>query len=57
MIKMATEGNTVGNGDIQKLFKPASIAVIGASSDPDKIGYQIVLNLKDGGYKGKIFPG
>jgi acetyl coenzyme A synthetase (ADP forming)-like protein len=56
MIKMATEGSTVGNGDIQKLFKPASIAVIGASSDPDKIGYQIVLNLKDGGYKGKIFP-
>ena len=53
---MVTDGNTVDSGDIMGLFKPASIAVIGASSDPDKIGYQIVLNLKDGGYKGKIFP-
>ena len=53
---MTIEGNTVDNRDIRGLFKPASIAVVGASSDPEKIGYQIVLNLKDGGYKGKIFP-
>ncbi|MEM0157406.1 MAG: acetate--CoA ligase family protein [Thermoplasmataceae archaeon] len=53
---MGAEGSVIADVDIQKMFKPASIAVVGASSDPDKIGYQIVLNLKDGGYKGKIFP-
>lgn len=42
--------------DLNKIFNPKSVAVIGASRDPDKIGYQIVLNLKDGGYTGRIIP-
>ncbi len=41
---------------IRNIFTPSSVAVVGASRDPDKIGYQIVLNLKDGGYGGKVFP-
>ena len=41
---------------IKSIFKPSSVAVVGASRDPDKIGYQIVLNLKDGGFGGKVFP-
>ncbi|WP_322509567.1 CoA-binding protein, partial [Anaerolinea sp.] len=35
---------------------PRSIAVIGASSTPGKIGYTVLSNLINQGYKGKIFP-
>jgi len=42
--------------DLQKLFKPRSIAVIGASGIPGKIGYSVVNNLIEGGYQGGIFP-
>ena len=38
------------------MFKPDSVAVIGASRNPSKIGYQCISNLLEGGYKGKIFP-
>lgn len=36
------------------LFNPKSIAVVGASNDPLKIGYDIFKNLLD--YSGKIYP-
>lgn len=42
--------------DIKKLFEPASVAVIGASATPGKIGYSVVRNLKNGGYGGKVYP-
>ncbi len=42
--------------NIKRMFQPESIAIVGASTDPDKIGYQIVLNLKDGGFKGNLYP-
>lgn len=38
------------------LLKPKSVAVIGASTNPDKIGYKVVLNLKEGGYEGAVYP-
>lgn len=38
------------------LFKPKSVAVIGASAKPGKIGYSVVKALIDGGYAGKIYP-
>ncbi|MBN1380356.1 MAG: acetate--CoA ligase family protein [Deltaproteobacteria bacterium] len=41
---------------IRSLFEPRSIAVIGASGDPKKIGYSIVRNIVDGGYGGDIYP-
>jgi acetyltransferase len=44
------------DSDISTIFNPKTVAVIGASRDPDKIGYQIVLNLKDGGFTGRIIP-
>ena len=37
-------------------FKPKSIAVIGASTDKKKLGFQIVKNLKESGFKGRIYP-
>lgn len=35
---------------------PKSLAVVGASKTPGKIGYVLVNNLINSGYKGKIYP-
>lgn len=40
---------------LQKFFSPASIAIIGASATPGKVGNDIVLNLKNN-YQGAIYP-
>lgn len=37
-----------------KLFQPESIAVIGASDDERSVGYAVMKNLLEGGFKGKI---
>ncbi len=43
---------------IDTFFTPGSVAVIGASTNPEKLGYAVVKNLLDGGYskKGKVYP-
>jgi acyl-CoA synthetase (NDP forming) len=41
---------------LDKLFNPDSVAVIGASTSPGKVGYNIVFNLKDSGFAGSIIP-
>jgi len=41
---------------LNTLFNPASVAVIGASADPDKVGHAVLRNLKSSGFPGKIFP-
>lgn len=41
---------------LDKLFKPSSIAVVGASRDPSKIGSQILRNIIDYGFEGKVYP-
>jgi len=41
---------------LEPFFKPKSIAVIGASRSPEKVGYQLVKSLIDVGYEGKIYP-
>ena len=38
------------------LFNPYSGAVLGASGDPLKMGHNCVRSLKDGGFKGKVYP-
>jgi acetyltransferase len=42
--------------DLTSLFNPKSVAIIGASKSPGKIGNVIVKNMISCGYKGKIFP-
>ncbi|MFH1853620.1 MAG: acetate--CoA ligase family protein [Candidatus Neomarinimicrobiota bacterium] len=42
--------------DIRYLFEPRSIAVVGASENPGKIGHVIVKNIIEAGYRGKIYP-
>jgi len=41
---------------LDKLFCPKSIAVIGASKNPKKIGYELVSNILAGGYEGRLYP-
>lgn len=41
---------------VQKIFSPASVAVVGASRNRHKVGYGVLKNIIDGGYKGSIYP-
>lgn len=41
---------------IRKLFEPNSVAVVGASRDPEKLGHQILRNLVEADFEGKIYP-
>jgi acetate---CoA ligase (ADP-forming) len=40
--------------NLERLFAPASVAVVGASTSPDKAGYQAVAALS--GFRGEVFP-
>jgi len=42
--------------DLTSFFNPKSVAIVGASKSPGKIGNVIVKNMINCGYKGKIFP-
>ncbi len=42
--------------DIRCLFEPSSVAVVGASHTPGKIGHTILKNIIDGGYEGEVYP-
>ncbi len=41
---------------LDRLFKPHSIAVIGASSDPQKAGHVVIRHLLAGQFQGPILP-
>ena len=41
---------------LETLLYPKSIAVIGASRSPEKVGYAVLANLVNGGFKGTIVP-
>jgi acyl-CoA synthetase (NDP forming) len=41
---------------LHKLFNPASVAVIGASENPAKLGFHVIKSLIKGGFKKKIIP-
>jgi acetyltransferase len=41
---------------LDMLFRPDGVAIVGASTNPAKIGYQILSNLRKSGYQGGIYP-
>lgn len=43
-------------GRLDDFFNPGSVAIIGASKSPGKIGNVIVKNMIQSGFPGKIFP-
>ncbi len=42
--------------NIKLLFEPRNVAVVGASTNPAKIGYRLVQNIVTSGYEGGIYP-
>ncbi len=42
--------------ELISLMRPQSVAIIGASNTPGKIGYAVVQNMKSSGFKGHIYP-
>lgn len=43
---------------LKPFFEPASVAVIGASANPAKLGHAVIKNLADCGYskRGSVYP-
>lgn len=46
----------MGIHNLKYLFKPESIAVIGASSKPNSVGHSVMRNLLKAGFTGPIMP-
>lgn len=42
--------------DLEKMFQPRSIAVVGASPEEGKVGNVIIKNILSLGYEGKVYP-
>ena len=40
----------------ESFFNPQSVAIVGASRQKGKVGYEILKNMIDAGYPGKIYP-
>ncbi|MBA7621681.1 Peptidyl-lysine N-acetyltransferase Pat [subsurface metagenome] len=40
----------------ESFFNPKSVAIVGASRQKSKVGYEILANMMGAGYKGKIYP-
>jgi acetyl coenzyme A synthetase (ADP forming)-like protein len=43
-------------GSLAAFFAPRSVAVIGASRDPSKVGGSVLANLKAAGFAGRVMP-
>lgn len=41
---------------LEMFFSPGSLAIVGAAREPGKLGYDVLNNLMQYGYKGKIYP-
>ena len=40
----------------ESFFSPKSVAIVGASRQKSKVGYGVLANMIEAGYKGKIYP-
>ena len=48
---------TVGRtAELDELFRPSSVAVIGASNRPGRVGTSLFRNLLSSGYQGTVYP-
>jgi acetate---CoA ligase (ADP-forming) len=41
---------------LEAIFEPQSVAVIGASPDPNRLGHQVLRNIVQHGFEGRIYP-
>lgn len=42
--------------DLDAIFSPKTLAVVGASTTPGKVGHDIFVNILKGGYQGILYP-
>jgi acetate---CoA ligase (ADP-forming) len=42
--------------NLDAIFSPTSVAVVGASTTPGKVGHDIFVNILKGGYTGTLYP-
>lgn len=49
--ELGSESRSVAN-----LLRPSSVAIIGASTDPSKVGNALLANVISGGFTGPVFP-
>ncbi len=42
--------------NLKHLFNPESVAVVGASDNPEKLGFHVMKSLTKGGFAGRIIP-
>jgi acyl-CoA synthetase (NDP forming) len=50
------ERRATNSEDLRDLLYPRSVAVIGASNTPGKLGWNLFRNLISHGYKGRLYP-
>ncbi|MBN1152382.1 MAG: CoA-binding protein [Dehalococcoidia bacterium] len=43
-------------GNLEPLFRPRAVAVVGASDDATKYGHKVLRNILDGDFQGAIYP-
>ena len=53
---MAKKNLTQGKVWYQPLFHPQSVALVGASKDPKKWGFNLLFNIVKGNYRGRVYP-
>lgn len=41
---------------LEHMFSPQSVAVVGASPDPTRLGHRVLKNIVDNGYPGRVYP-
>ncbi len=56
MVAEAIARRRAGLRELRALFDPQAIAFVGASTVSSKLGYRIVRNMRDFGYRGPIYP-
>lgn len=42
--------------ELDAVFNPRGVAVVGATHTPDKVGYNLVESLLYGGFRGRVYP-
>jgi len=57
-VRAAVEGREhhAESASVARVLSPKSVAVIGASRNPDTVGHQALRNLLSGGFDGPVYP-
>ncbi len=41
---------------LNRFFTPKSVAIVGASERENSVGYRLLLNMQEAGFKGGLYP-